>query len=128
MSGKILIVDDDPDFVEMNRAVLENNGYKVFTAGRAKDGIGIIKSEKPDLLLLDVMMGSDVEGFDAVEEIRSLPGGAELPIIMITSFDKHHKTAWQGKPDKAWVDVDNYLSKPVKPEDLIAEVKKFLDK
>ncbi len=126
MAKKILIVDDDPDFVEMNRAVLVAGGYEVISAGRAKDGIKMIKEESPDLLLLDVMMGSDVEGFDAVEEIRALPGGRELPIIMITSFDKHHKTAWADKPDKAWVDVERYLNKPVSPEDLLSEVKEAL--
>lgn len=126
MVKKILIVDDDPDFVEMNKAILESNDYAVLTAHNPKEGIKLIKEQKPDMLLLDVMMGSDVAGFDAVEEIRKLPGGKELPILMITSFEEHHKTPWEGKPDRDWVDVDNYLNKPVEPEKLLEEVKRLL--
>lgn len=126
MVKKILIVDDDPDFVEMNKAVLENNNFAVLTAHNAKDGIKLIKEQKPHLLMLDVMMGSDVEGFDAVEEIRKLPEGEKLPILMITSFDKHHGAPWEGKPDRTWVDVDNYLSKPVAPDKLIGEISRLL--
>jgi two-component system, OmpR family, alkaline phosphatase synthesis response regulator PhoP len=126
MARLILLVDDDHDFVEMNRSVLENRGYSVITADNAKDAIKLVESRKPDLLIIDVMMGSDVAGFDAVEEIRNLPDGKKLPILMITSFREHHKTAWTEKPDRSWVDVDNYLNKPVSPEKLIGEVDKLL--
>jgi CheY-like chemotaxis protein len=127
MGKLILLVDDDRDFVEMNRSVLESKGYRVITADNAKDGINLVESMKPDLLIIDVMMGSDVAGFDAVEEIRSMPGGKEIPILMVTSFRDHHKTGWVEKPDKSWVDVDNYLNKPVSPEKLIEEVEKLTD-
>ena len=126
MIKKILIVDDDPDFVEMNKAILESNNYAVLTAHNSKDGIKLIESQKPDLLLLDVMMGSDVEGFDAVEKIRDLPAGKELPIVMITSFADKHEAPWKDKPDKSWVNVQNYLNKPVEPEMLLTEVKKYI--
>ena len=126
MIKKILIVDDDPDFVEMNKVILESNDYAVMTAHNSKDGIDLIKSQKPDLLLLDVMMGTDVEGFDAVEAIRKLPNGKTLPIIMITSFAEKHEAPWTDKPDKEWVDVQNYLNKPVEPDKLLEEVRKHI--
>jgi CheY-like chemotaxis protein len=126
MRKLILLVDDDRDFVEMNRTVLENKGYRVITADNAEDGIKLVESQKPDLLIIDVMMGSDVAGFDAVDHIRSMPEGKELPILIITSFREYHKTAWTDKPDRSWVDVDNYLNKPVSPEKLIEEVERLI--
>lgn len=123
---RILIVDDDPDFVAMNRAVLETAGYEVITAGNANRGLEKVKAETPDLVLMDVMMGSDVAGFSAVEKIRALPNGKELPIIMITSFTEHHEAPWDEKPDRSWVDVENYLHKPVDPETLLQEVARLL--
>jgi len=126
MPKKILIVDDDPDFTAMNQAVLETAGYAVMVAHNSKDGINLIKSQKPDLLLLDVMMGTDVEGFDAVDKIRDNPIIKDIPIIMITAFSEHHEVPWSEKPEKEWVNVEQYLTKPVSPEILIAEVKRLV--
>jgi CheY-like chemotaxis protein len=126
MPKKILIVDDDPDFTGMNKAVLENAGYAVMVAHNSKDGINLIKSQKPDLLLLDVMMGTDVEGFDAVDKIRDNPIIKDTPIIMITAFSEHHEVPWTEKPEKEWVNVEQFLTKPVSPEILIAEVKRLV--
>ena len=91
-----------------------------------KAGAKMAAEQKPDLVLLDVMMDTDVSGFDAVEAIRKLPDGKELPIIMITSFDEHHQAAWVEKPDRDWVDVNNYLRKPIAPDTLLAEVAKYI--
>ncbi|MCE1247937.1 MAG: response regulator [Firmicutes bacterium] len=126
MPKKILIVDDDPDFTAMNQAVLENAGYSVMVAHNSRDGIGLIKTQKPDLLLLDVMMGTDVEGFDAVDKIRDNPIIKDIPIIMITAFSEHHEVPWAEKPEKEWVNVEQFLTKPVSPEVLISEVKRLV--
>jgi two-component system, OmpR family, alkaline phosphatase synthesis response regulator PhoP len=125
---KILLVDDDPDLVEMNKAVLENNNFEVLTAHNTKEGMEVIKKSSPDLLVLDVMMDTDWEGLEALSDIRKIPGKENMPIIMLTSFSKHYETAW-GKegPDKEFVNVNVYIEKPVSPERLLEEVKKLLN-
>jgi two-component system, OmpR family, alkaline phosphatase synthesis response regulator PhoP len=90
---KILLVDDDPDLVEMNKAVLENNNFEVLTAHNTKEGMEVIKKSNPDLLVLDVMMDTDWEGLEALGDIRKIPGKENMPIIMLTSFSKHYETS-----------------------------------
>jgi two-component system, OmpR family, alkaline phosphatase synthesis response regulator PhoP len=125
---KILLVDDDPDLVEMNKAVLENNNFEVLTAHNTKEGMEVIKKSNPDLLVLDVMMDTDWEGLEALGDIRKIPGKENMPIIMLTSFSKHYETSW-GKegPDKEFVNVSTYIEKPVSPERLLEEVKRLLN-
>jgi CheY-like chemotaxis protein len=72
------------------------------------------------------MMGTDVEGFDAVDKIRDNPIIKDTPIIMITAFSEHHEVPWTEKPEKEWVNVEQFLTKPVSPEILIAEVKRLV--
>jgi CheY-like chemotaxis protein len=84
--GLILVVDDDPDIVATSRIILESNGYEVQTASNGKEALAVLGRCKPDLLLLDVMMASDTEGFDLAFKLKEDPQFKDLPIIMLTAF------------------------------------------
>ena len=86
MANKILIVDDERDFVEINRATLESKGYKVVAAYNGKEGLEKALKEKPDLIVLDVMMTTKTEGFDVSRKMRAYEELKKTPIIMLTAI------------------------------------------
>ena len=86
MTHEILIVDDDPDIRDSLRIILEKNGYSVRSAKNGKEALSELKSQKPALMILDIMMSTDTEGFDLAYELKNTPEFANLPIIMLTSF------------------------------------------
>ncbi len=94
--GFVLVVDDDPDIVATSRIVLESNGYEVQTAANGKEALDILARVKPDVMLLDVMMASDTEGFDLAFKLRQDPEFKDLPIIMLTAFLDKVRTAHGG--------------------------------
>ncbi|MCU0594383.1 MAG: response regulator, partial [Desulfobacterota bacterium] len=84
----ILIIDDDRDLVESIRIVLESRKYGVRTAHNGKDGFKQVQEKAPDLILLDVMMATDTEGFSLAYKLRNNPAYKDIPIIMVTGFTK----------------------------------------
>jgi CheY-like chemotaxis protein len=84
--GLILVVDDDPDIVATTRIILEGNGYEVRTAANSREALLRLEQCTPDLMLLDVMMTTDTEGFDLAYRLKEDPKFKDLPIIMLTSF------------------------------------------
>jgi len=84
--GKILLVDDDPDIRDSLRIVLEGNGYTVQAAGNGREALAALEAQVPDLMLLDIMMATDTEGFDLAFELKNQPKFENLPIIILTSF------------------------------------------
>ncbi len=82
----ILLVDDDPDIRESLRIILENEGYTVRMAANGKQAEQALLSKKPDLMILDVMMSTDTEGFDLAFKLRSQPEYENMPIVLLTSF------------------------------------------
>jgi two-component system, OmpR family, alkaline phosphatase synthesis response regulator PhoP len=121
---KILLIDDDADFVEMNRIVLEKNGYQVSAAYNGKEGCRKAKAEKPDLIILDVIMLTKSDGFDTSRELRRSPETQAIPIIMLTSVNE--TVPFKFEPDETWLPVNIFLDKPVKPQMLIEQVKKMI--
>ena len=85
-TGTILMVDDDRDIRDSVRLILESNGYTVKTAGNGREALAALKNETPDLMILDIMMATDTEGFDLAYELKGKPEFENLPIIMLTSF------------------------------------------
>jgi CheY-like chemotaxis protein len=126
---KILIVDDDPDIIIALTAILENQHYHVVTATNKADGMAKVKAEKPDLLVLDVMMDTMSSGIDMANELRNIDEFSKLPIIMLTSIDEvtgvNFKSAF-GNTDM--LPVDAYISKPEAPHLLVGEIEKLLSK
>jgi Response regulators consisting of a CheY-like receiver domain and a winged-helix DNA-binding domain len=119
---KILIVDDDPDIIEAGRLVLEREGYEVEGAPNRADGMKRLEEVKPDLLILDIMMEEPDDGLRMAREIRK--AGHALPIIMLTSVNA--AMGLNIDKDEEMVPVDEFQSKPVDPQTLIAKVKKLL--
>ncbi|MFH1593836.1 MAG: response regulator [Candidatus Omnitrophota bacterium] len=127
--ANILIIDDDVDIVESMKVVLESKGYGVIIAGSAAEGIKKAKAELPDLIILDVMMETGDSGFGAAREIKGDEKCKSIPILMLTAIAG--KTGFDFKSeagDEAWLPVDAYADKPLKPEELISKVEALLNK
>ncbi len=126
-NAKILIVDDDPDFTVVLKTVLEGESYIVDTAPGRAEGMEKMQAEKPDLLLLDVMMDTWSDGFEMARDIRKNPEYRDMPIIMLTGVEQRTGIGFKSSAgDPEWLPVDGFLDKPVEPHVLIAEVKKVL--
>lgn len=127
--AKILIVDDDPDIVESTKVVLESEGYEVISASTGKEGLAKIRKDRPALIILDVMMERDDAGFDVCRELKKDQGYKDIPVLMLTAIKE--KTGMDFKKeagDEAWLPVDDYCDKPVKPDELLSKVGALLKK
>jgi DNA-binding response OmpR family regulator len=127
--AKILIIDDDPDIVEAMKVVLENKQYRVAVAKNGEEGLKDVKSDKPDLVILDVMMETGDKGFEVARELKNNKSYAGIPILMLTAIKEKtgldfHKEAG----DEAWLPVDDYCDKPLNPDELISKVELLLKK
>jgi len=123
---KILLVDDDPDFVQSNRDLLEACGYDVVSAHDGTSGIELAKKEQPDLMILDVMMTTDTEGFEVARKIPETPELRGLPVLLVTGVAKALHLPSHLEPDSTWLPVDRVLEKPIDPARLLAEVERIL--
>jgi CheY-like chemotaxis protein len=126
-NARILIVDDDADITEAMRIVLESRGYVIDAAIDSKDATKCINSQKPDLIILDVIMNNQSEGFDFSRVLKKNPKYRDIPILMVTAIKK--MTGIDFKPeagDDLWLPVDEFLDKPVRPEQLIEKVESLL--
>jgi CheY-like chemotaxis protein len=120
----ILVVDDDADFVEVNKLILEKNGYEVTAAYNGQECLDKLRVKKPDLIILDVMMTRSDEGFDISRDLRNSEQTKNIPILMVTSIND--TVPFKFGPDETWLPVDDFLEKPVKPEQLLDEVSKMI--
>lgn len=121
---KILIIDDDPDFVRTTGLVLKSAGYEVLEAFSGKEGLERSKSDKPDLYIIDLMMETYSEGSNVVKALVEDDETKDKPRIMITSVDL--KGPWVSYPQDEWLACDFLLQKPVSPDDLLKHVEKAL--
>jgi len=126
--GKILLVDDDLDFLEMHKAVLVNHGYEVMTATSAQEGLEKVRTEMPDLIVLDLMMEKHDAGFFFSKQIKSDPLFKKIPILMVTAVADTTGFKFSLEKDGYWMKTDEFLDKPVEPLVLIGKVEKLLGK
>jgi DNA-binding response OmpR family regulator len=126
MSKKIMIIDDDIDLVEAMRITLESDGYEVIDAQEGQKGLEILKNEKPDLLILDVMMGTLDEGFHLAYQIRNDDAVKEIPILMITAVGAQTGFEFDMQRDEDFLPVNEFIEKPVNPQVLLDSVKRNL--
>ncbi len=122
----VLLVDDDGDFVDMNRVVLEEKGYTVRTAFNGAQCLELVAGERPDVIILDMMMEDRNEGFNLSRELRNSEYTKNIPLIMITSV--HETIPFRIEPDRTWLPVDALLEKPVDPSLLLSVVERILAK
>lgn len=121
---RILIVDDDPDFAESNKQLLEANGYEVLYAPDGTRGLEMAKKEKPDLMILDVMMATNTEGFEVSRKIPETPELRKMPILLVTGIRREMNLPFGFEPDETWLPVSSVFEKPIDPEKLLGEIKK----
>jgi adenylate cyclase len=123
-SARILVVDDDPDFVEIMRTILEANGYTVISAANGNQGLAQVKVSKPDLMILDIMMSTVLDGLDVSEKLSRDPDARYMPVIMVSSIaDTPYAHVF---PMEEQPHMDAWLSKPVEPRALLAKVAELL--
>jgi two-component system alkaline phosphatase synthesis response regulator PhoP len=124
---KILIIDDDPDYVEGIRSILEGADYEVDAVYNPKDGFETLKSQKYDLLLLDIMMGRGAEGVMVARKIGNDPELREIPTLIITGIREQIAYLFPGQPmHPRFLPVDELLEKPVEPDLLLEKVSMLL--
>jgi len=121
---KILIIDDDPDFVRATGIVLKSAGYEVLEAFSGKEGLEKSRSDKPDLYIIDLMMETYSEGSNVVKVLSEDEEARDKPRIMITSVDL--KGPYDYYPQDEWLACDFLLQKPVSPNDLLDYVERAL--
>ena len=124
MSRKILVIDDDIDLVEVLRIVLEKEGFEVLDAQDGERGIRMVLEQKPDLIILDVMMSTEDEGFHVATRLKSDPQYKEIPIIMLTAVGQ--MTGYKYDKDKDNVPVEEYIEKPIMPNTLLEVIHRYL--
>jgi CheY-like chemotaxis protein len=124
---KILIVDDDIDFVETTKTVLESKPYEVVVAHEGEEGLKKAREEKPDLILLDVIMPVK-DGFTAAEQIKKDPQLSKIPVLMLTAFSSKRQESSIPVSRGFSLEAEDYIEKPVSPDNLLAAVEKSLKK
>lgn len=120
----ILIVDDDPDFVNATRIVLEKEGYKVERAAGGKEGFQVARKSSPALVILDVMMDSVLDGVYVSRKMNEDDATRDIPIVMVTSIANTDYADLF--PTDEYIHIDAFLSKPIDPEKLIKKIRRIL--
>lgn len=124
---EILVIDDDVDLRDSLKVLLENAGYAVSLAGSKSEGMEKTRSERPDLIILDVMMEAWQDGFELSRELKSDRELRTVPILMLTCIETKTGIEFQSTAgDPTWLPVDGFLNKPVSPDVLLAEVRRLL--
>lgn len=124
-SARILVVDDDPDFVEIMRTILESNDYQVVTAANGNQALAQVKALRPDLMILDIMMSTVLDGLDVSEKLSQDPDARFMPVIMVSSIaDTPYAHVF---PMEQQPHMDAWLSKPVDPKVLLNKVAELLN-
>lgn len=124
---RILVIDDDIDYLESISAILEANGYDVIAADSAKNGLKNLESEIPQLIIIDLMMNTVNEGYDFCLQIGHDKRFEDVPLLMISAA--HQDAMFKDvnfAPDVFWFPIDDFLDKPITRESLLNHVSKLL--
>lgn len=122
----VLVIDDDIDLVEIIRVTLEREKMKVIDAQNGERGFALAKERRPDLVLLDVMMGTIDEGFQVAYQLRAEPLTKDIPIIMMSAVGERTGFTFDKGRDAEFLPVSEFLEKPVSPRRLVDLVRKHL--
>ena len=122
--SRILVVDDDPEFLEIARIILEANGYEVASASNGEQALLTMRQRRPDLVLLDVMMSSILDGLDVSHEMQDDPELKGIPVIMVSCIiTSPHASLF---PTDEFIPIDAWISKPMDPDTLLEQVKTLI--
>lgn len=125
--AKIILIDDDADFVEATKIVLESKPYEVIVAFDGEEGLRKAREEKPDLIILDIIMPVK-DGFTAAEEFKKDPELGKIPIVMLTSYSEKGVETSIAVSRGLTLEAEDYIDKPINPEELLRRVEKQLKK
>lgn len=125
--AKVLLIDDDPDFVAATKIVLESKPYQVVTALDGDEGLKKAREEKPDVIILDVIMPTR-NGFDVCQQIKREPELEDIPVLMLTSFAQRVGETTVSVSKGLTTEAEDYLDKPVDPNELLRRVERLLKK
>jgi len=123
--AKIMVVEDNLDEAKLIKMVLEGEGYEAACAFNGKEALEKLKSEKPDLIVLDIMM-PEMDGFTFCSKLRSIPENEDIPVVFLTGVAKHIRESKYPLDGVMRAEVDDYLEKPVKAEELLATISGLL--
>jgi len=123
--AKVLVVDDDPDFVKVTSKVLQQAGHQVVSASNGAKALQTMRQDAPDVVLLDIMMSYILDGLDVSREMAEDPVLKDIPVIMVTSLTGVRGSAMF--PSDEYVAADEWLAKPVDPKTLIDRVSSALE-
>ena len=134
MANRILIIDDDTDVILVLSTVLQDQGYDVISAQDGITGLDMVKRERPDLILLDLMM-PEKSGISLLQDIKKDKSLKEIPVIMVTGvssetgidLDAFLKRSTEKENESQAPRPDGYIQKPVDPAKLIKVIKEFLE-
>ena len=121
---RILVVDDDPDFVEITRMILAAEGYDVLAAANGDKALKVLKEEQPDLVLLDVMMAGILDGVNVAHVMSEDEELRDIPVLMISSIASSPMADMF--PTDEYLPIDGWISKPVQAEDLLSKVRRLV--
>ena len=126
-SKRILVADDDPDVIEQLALTLESNGYSVVAAGSQEEGEEALMAGRPDLAIIDLMMEHQDSGFVLCHELKRL--FPDVPVIILTAVKAATGMSFvpESQEEQSWVRAESILDKPVRPERLMAEVRRLLE-
>lgn len=122
---RILLIDDDVDFVEATKTVLESKPYEVITSYDGDDGLRKAKEENPDLIILDIIMPVK-DGFSTAEQLKKDAELKKIPVIMLTSYAERGGESSIAMSGGLTLETEDYIDKPVSPEELLKRVEKYL--
>ena len=128
MNKLIMLVDDDRDFLEINRGPLEAKGYRVICFSDPDEALAAVKRERPDLVLTDLMMKNLDSGFSLARAIKSEPALAAIPVILVTAVASQRGLDFnpRTREELAAMNAEAFFDKPVSPEALVAKVQELL--
>ena len=129
MPGKILVIDDDPDILDALAMILDSQGYQVFTARDGIEGLANLKAEKPDLMILDLLMPK-MDGFAVCKELQDPRWSKfkDLPILILTSVREDASRRRYELETGLELNVDDYVEKPISPDILLQRVERLIKK
>ena len=125
---KIVMVDDNTDFLFTMETFLQRNGFEVHTADEGQKGMELIRKEQPDLILLDIMMETLFSGFEVCKQVRSDDALKETPIIGISGMGEELEIDYRQWPDYDYFRPDAFLDKPVDKQRLLQMIPEVIKK
>ena len=125
---KILVIDDDPDYQEAVRTILENAGFAVIPAFTKAEGMEKLADEAPDLIILDIMMEHSTDGFHFLYEMRSDPKAKRIPVLAVTAVSQRTGFDFAPEKDGDYFPADDYIAKPVEADELVSRVRALLER